>query len=154
MKFCPSFSAHYKSPMVCDISRSTRGPSSSGWVGCWWEERGARGCSSSSPVWTRTRRWTWGLIIMRSHHRRWEIFLTILIGFIFCWAQGFSMVIKLRLWSYFQFSKHFFIFHKIKSSIIILHLVQPRFSSHKNKIFALNFSLFWVTVLIKGRYKV
>ena len=91
---------------------------------------------------------------LRDSTTRGEEFYLRNIGFLFCWAQFFSMVIKLRLWSYFQFSKHFFIFHKIKSSIIILHLVQPRFSLHKNKIFPLNFSLFWVTVLIKGRYKV
>ena len=146
-KFCLSYLWPY-------LSRSTREPSSSDWVGCWQEEPGARGSSSSSRVWTPTRRSTWGPTTTRFLHKRWRILSNFFIGFIFCWSQFFSMVIKLRLWSYFQFSKHFFIFHKIKSSIIILHLVQPRFSSHKNKIFALNFSLFWVTVLIKGRYKV
>ena len=51
-------------------SRSTREPSSSDWAGCWQEEPGGRGSSSSSPVWMFMRKWTWGLRLLKFHLRR------------------------------------------------------------------------------------
>ena len=137
MKFC------YNSSLGRDISRSMRGPLSSDSEDCLLAVPGVPGSSSSSPVSTLTRRSTCGLTTTRFHHKRWRILSNFFIGFIFCWAQFFSMVIKLRLWSYFQFSKHFFIFHKIKSSVIILHhLVQPQFSFHKIKYLPETFPFF------------
>ena len=51
-------------------SRSTRGPSSSGWAGCYLAGPGARGSSSSSPVLTSTRRLTWEHRHLMYLHRR------------------------------------------------------------------------------------
>ena len=53
-------------------SRSTRGPSSSGWAGCWQEELGVRGSSSSFLVLISTRRLTWEQRLTRSLHRRYN----------------------------------------------------------------------------------
>ena len=151
MKFC------YNSSLGRDISRSMRGPLSSDSEDCLLAVPGVPGSSSSSPVSTLTRRSTCGLTTTRFHHKRWRILSNFFIGFIFCWAQFFSMVIKLRLWSYFQFSKHFFIFYKRKASII--HFIMEswwnwtRFHT-KTNIFCLKLFPFWVTFLIKGRYKV
>ena len=54
-------------------SRSTRGPSSSGWAGCCRGEPGAQACSSSFPVSMFTRRLIWELPPTRFLHKRYTV---------------------------------------------------------------------------------
>ena len=53
------------------VIRSTSGRWSSGWVGCCLAVPGVRGSSSSSPVWTSTRRSTCGSKTLTSLPKRW-----------------------------------------------------------------------------------
>ena len=65
------FKRFFPHHQIFSTVRSMRELSSSDLVDSWLEELEVRECSSSCHVWTRMRRWTWGLTTMRSHLKRY-----------------------------------------------------------------------------------
>ena len=150
----PSFHPDYNSSLSRDISRSMRGPLSSDSEDCLLEEPAAQGSSSYSRVWTPTRRSTWGLTTTRSHHKRWRI------------LSNFSMDLFSAELSFFRWSSNWdyeVTFSSVNISLFFIKQNHPSLyftwfslgsASTKIKYLPQTFPFFWVTVLIRGRYKV